>query len=130
MRLAFLITLALATSSTVAKAQNIADFNGPLAKVTVADKKYWLRLSDKDDIFLVSAASPGGPNITLETARLVAETFVQPLGCGIPTVYEHAGPYTLMLRYATFLCPAGVDLRAQMEAHKKEIKKGDPLTAN
>jgi hypothetical protein len=61
----------------------------------------------------------------IETYRAAAERFVAPVGCGI----EKVEAISVMggTWYASYVCPAGVDLYNLIKAQRKALKAGAPL---
>ena len=95
-------------------------------------RTYTIYVHRKHDVLLIQPRMSeiiGGAGAVshwpINSWRHAAETFVAPLGCGIPDVYAVTKAGATW--EATFVCPTGVDLRATVIAQRAALQQGQPL---
>lgn len=131
-RVALALILALGPAS--ASAGSLFDYMKLTydAKLTVDGRVFSVMLHKSQDRFLLQPSmheaftGMGAPaHWPLPVWRKAAETFVEPVGCGISdmdAISRHGGSWE-----ATYVCPPGVDLRALVAAERKDLRQGLPL---
>lgn len=101
-----------------------ADAHEPMGS---ANFDIWVN-KKRDTILMESSIGTslgGGGHMPEPTWRLLAEAFVKPLGCGISDVRSLSKIGAAW--EATFVCPAGVDLRAAVRAQRSALQHGAPI---
>lgn len=94
------------------------------AQVRLGPAAFSLYIHPKDDTFLIQrrisqSASRDGAEIN----RIVAETFVRPLGCTVGNVKE----LTLGSWEVKFSCPSNVDIRRLAQEQRGALATGEPI---
>jgi hypothetical protein len=100
------------------------------ATVVVGDNTFriYTNKRGKSTIALEPAMKDMGKNPAtwpLPVWRAAAEKFVAPVGCGISDVVaiaRNGGAWE-----ATYVCPAGVDLKALIRAQTRDLQQGVPI---
>ncbi|HWA60782.1 MAG TPA: hypothetical protein VG939_05375 [Caulobacteraceae bacterium] len=127
---AALIASLLATPAT---ATSLFDFGTGQADahVPVGDTFFniWMSHKGRDEFLIepsVKTAFFGGGHYPDPTWRMVAEAFVNPVGCGISEVRPISRIGAAWV--AEYVCPAGVDLRALVHEQRAALQHGERLT--
>lgn len=131
MRLALLMAAtAMVATPAPALADGVTAFTVGRFPVISDGRTFVVAISNKSQTILIQGKPRSGDlapsDWPIEWWRTAVEKFVAPSGCGISTVsvkWKLGGTWE-----ATYVCPAGVDLRALAEAQKKALKTGAPLT--
>jgi hypothetical protein len=124
----------LLSGASVAAAQSLWSYNWT-ASATFDDqgRRFVAYINPKLDTILLQPSMRelfGGAKVVdawpIVYWRHAAESFVGPVGCGISDVKHHGAPHSESWE-ATFVCPAGVDLRGLAAAQRAGLMRGEPL---
>lgn len=130
MRLAaslFVVAFAIAAPASAKRHSLLSYGTGFRDAMVIYDgEKFSIYVHPKDQALLIEPAmSMLGRKFPLQTYRAVAEQFVAPLNCGIPSV--DAITVTGAAWEASYECPAGVNLREIVKAQRASLKRGEAI---
>ena len=131
MRRALLAALVVGSLAYPAAASSIFDYGMGMAdaRVPMGDSAFNIWIAKGRPTFLIEPAMKtvlgGGGHYPDPVWRVVAEAFVQSIGCGISEVR----PLSRMgaAWEATYVCPTGVDLIALVREQRDALKHGERL---
>jgi len=108
-------------------AHSMLSFGAPRVPVFLNGQKFMVSIHKSDDAIMMQGAGNGAGSFDtpIQVWRRVAEAFVTPVGCEIPSVTaitKNGGTWE-----ASFTCPDGVNLHTMITAQKTRLKKGLPF---
>lgn len=133
LRVALTLTVALLGGSAQAAGMMSYGMATADAELVYEGRAFSIYVHPKQDLLMLQPKlsetfkPPIPPEWPIGFWRGAAEQFVKPAGCGIPEV--HVLSKNGATWEASYLCPAGLDLRALILAQRSALKRGSELKA-